>query len=71
MFREGVKGLWGREDGQEISPVQLLLIVVVSVRTMPSGGNVDATHAPSGRGRRVGQHLQIVTAVMTQSKERT
>ena len=30
MLREGVKGLWGREDGQEISSV--LLVVVVGVR---------------------------------------
>ena len=39
---------------------------------MPSGGNVDATHAP-GRGAGLdnmptSMHLQIMTAVMVQSK---
>ena len=33
MVREGVKGLWGREDGQEISSVQLVVQLVVVVGT--------------------------------------
>ena len=33
MFREGVKGMWGGEDGQETSSVQLVGVeVVVGVR---------------------------------------
>ena len=32
MLREGVKGLRGREDGQEMSSVQLVVVVGVRVK---------------------------------------
>ena len=45
-----MKGLRGREDDQDILSVQLEVFVGVSVKTMSSGGNVDATHARVGGG---------------------
>ena len=56
MLREGVKGLWGREDGQQVS-VQLL-VVTVGVRVKDNAKRWKrCRHTCSGRGRKVGQYF--------------
>ena len=71
ILREGVKGLWGQEDGEKKTPVHLVVVVGVRVKENATWWKTWR-HACSRRSRRVGQYcLQIVTAVMAHNGKRT